>query len=212
VGTYLGLTGAQLNARDALDLGLADRFIPRDRRAVLLAALTEADYGDRSLAALRAGVQTALDEHEDRRAAPAGQVWPHLDHIQTLVGRVDAATAVSRILRDSDDDSWLAANRARLEVGCPMSAELVWRMLERHAHSGLADAFRDELGLSVQCCRQGDFVEGVRALLVEKDKSPRWQHASVAEVPQADIQALMTPLWPSESHPLRDLGVGHRVG
>jgi len=212
VGAYLGLTGAQLNARDALDLGLADRFIPRDRREVLLAALTEADYGDRSLAALRAGVQTALDEHEDRRAAPAGQVWPHLDHIQTLVGRVDAATAVSRILRDSDDDSWLAANRARLEVGCPMSAELVWRMLERHAHSGLADAFRDELGLSVQCCRQGDFVEGVRALLVEKDKSPRWQHASVAEVPQADIQALMTPLWPSESHPLRDLGVGHRVG
>ena len=212
VGAYLGLTGAQLNARDALDLGLADRFIPRDRRAVLLAALTEADYGDRSLAALRAGGQTALDEHEDRRAAPAGQVWPHLDHIQTLVGRVDAATAVSRILRDSDDDSWLAANRARLEVGCPMSAELVWRMLERHAHSGLADAFRDELGLSVQCCRQGDFVEGVRALLVEKDKSPRWQHASVAEVPQADIQALMTPLWPSESHPLRDLGVGHRVG
>lgn len=212
VGAYLGLTGAQLNARDALDLGLADRFIPRERREALLGALEEADYGDRSLPALRAGVQGVLDHHEDRRAVPSGQVWPHLDHIQALVGRVDAATAVKRILRDTTDDGWLAANRARLEAGCPMSAQLVWRMLERHAHTSLADAFRDELGLSVQCCRQGDFVEGVRALLVDKDKAPRWQHGSVAGVPQADIQALMTPLWSSESHPLRDLGVGHRVG
>ncbi|MDW7746044.1 enoyl-CoA hydratase/isomerase family protein [Halomonas sp.] len=212
VGAYLGLTGAQLNARDALDLGMADRFIPRERREALLGALEEADYGDRSLPALRAGVQGVLDDHEDRRAVPAGQVWSHLDHIQALVGRVDAATAVKRILRDTTDDGWLAANRARLAVGCPMSAQLVWRMLERHAHTSLADAFRDELGLSVQCCRQGDFVEGVRALLVDKDKTPRWQHDSVAGVPQADIQALMTPLWSSESHPLRDLGVGHRVG
>ncbi|CAM3406317.1 enoyl-CoA hydratase/isomerase family protein [Halomonas lysinitropha] len=212
VGAYLGLTGAQLNARDALDLGMADRFIPRERREALLGALVEADYGDRSLPALRAGVQTALDDHEDRRAAPPGQVWPHLDHLQALVGRVDAATAVRRILRDTTDDGWLAANRARLEVGCPMSAQLVWRMLERHAHTSLADAFRDELGLSVQCCRQGDFVEGVRALLVDKDKAPRWQHDSVAGVPHADIQALMTPPWSSESHPLRDLGLGHRVG
>ncbi|MDR9440119.1 MAG: enoyl-CoA hydratase/isomerase family protein [Halomonas sp.] len=212
VGAYLGLTGAQLNARDALDLGLADRFIPRERREALLGALEEADYGDRSLSALRAGVQGVLDGHEDRRAVPAGQVWPHLDHIQALVGRVDAVTAVKRILRDTTDDGWLAANRARLETGCPMSAQLVWRMLERHAHTSLADAFRDELGLSVQCCRQGDFVEGVRALLIDKDKAPRWQHTSVAGVPQADIQALMTPLWSSESHPLRDLGVGHRIG
>ncbi|TDR56600.1 enoyl-CoA hydratase/carnithine racemase [Halomonas ventosae] len=212
VGAYLGLTGAQLNARDALDLGLADRFIPRERREALLGALQEADYGDRSLSALRAGVQGVLDDHEDRGQAPAGQVWPHLDHLQALVGRVDAATAVKRILRDTTDDGWLAANRARLEAGCPMSAQLVWRMLERHAHTSLADAFRDELGLSVQCCRQGDFVEGVRALLVDKDKAPRWQHDSVAGVSQADIQALMTPLWSSESHPLRDLGVGHRVG
>ncbi|WP_280548304.1 enoyl-CoA hydratase/isomerase family protein [Halomonas sp. 11-S5] len=212
VGAYLGLTGAQLNARDALDLGLADRFIPRERREALLGALEEADYSDRSLPALRAGVQAVLDDHEDRRTVPAGQVWPHLDHIQALVGRVDAATAVKRILRDTTDDGWLAANRARLEAGCPMSAQLVWRMIERHAHTSLADAFRDELGLSVQCCRQGDFVEGVRALLVDKDKAPRWQHASVAGVAQADIQALMTPLWSSESHPLRDLGVGHRIG
>ncbi|MEQ6889515.1 enoyl-CoA hydratase/isomerase family protein [Halomonas sp. CS7] len=212
VGAYLGLTGAQLNARDALDLGMADRFIPRERREALLGALQEADYGDRAPRALRAGVQSVLDDHEDREAAPPAQVWPHLDHLQSLVGRVDAACAVKRILRDTTEDAWLAANRARLEAGCPVSAQLVWRMLERHAHTGLADAFREELSLSVQCCREGDFVEGVRALLIDKDKAPRWSHARVAEVPEADIQVLMSTRWSAETHPLRDLGVGHRVG
>lgn len=211
VGTYLGLTGAQLNARDALDLGMADRFVPRECRDALLDGLVQADYGRRDARELRAAVQTALDAVESRDQAPAGQVWPHLDHIQALVGQVDAADAVQRILADDHDDPWLAANRSRLEAGSPLTAQLVWRMLERHRHTGLAEAFRDELNLSVQCCRQGDIAEGVRALLIDKDKSPRWQHADVASVPEADLQALMTPLWTDEEHPLRDLGSGQRI-
>ena len=212
VGAYLGLTGAQLNARDALDLGLADRFIPRERRESLLDALEQADYGDRSVSALRAAVQQALDAQEDRTLAPQGQVMPRLDHLPALVGHVDPATAVARILADDSEDKWLAANRARLETGCPMTAHLVWRMLDRHAHTSLADAFRDELVLSVQCCRQGDFVEGVRALLIDKDKAPQWRHADVASVPEDAIQALFVSPWSDETHPLRDLGLGRRVG
>ncbi|SFU30978.1 enoyl-CoA hydratase/isomerase family protein [Halomonas korlensis] len=206
VGAYLGLTGAQLNARDALDLGLADRFIPRERHEALLDGLAEADYGDRTQRALRAAVQVVLDDQEDRREMPTGQVWPHLDHLQMLVGWVDAATAVRRILDDRREDRWLAANRARLEAGCPLSAHLVWRMLERHAHTSLAEAFRDELNLSVQCCRLGDFAEGVRALLVEKDKAPRWSHVDADSVPEADLDALLAPLWSEATHPLRALG------
>ncbi|MBZ0330516.1 enoyl-CoA hydratase/isomerase family protein [Halomonas sp. ANAO-440] len=211
VGTYLGITGAQLNARDALDLGMADYFVPRERRETLLEALGEADYGARTPRDLRAGVQAAVDAIEERAQAPQAQVWPHLDYIQTLVGQVDAPSAVKQILRDTRDDAWLAANRARLEAGSPLTAHLVWLMLDRHRHTSLADAFRDELNLSVQCCRQGDVAEGVRALLIDKDKNPQWQHADVDSVPQADLDALMVPLWSSEAHPLRDLGTGERV-
>lgn len=206
VGAYLGLTGAQLNGRDALDLGMADRFVPRDSRDALLSALSEADFGDRSPASMRAAVQAVLDRFEDRAAAPAAQVWPLLDHIQALVGRDDPTAAVGRILADTRDSDWLAANRKRLASGCPMTAHLVWRMLERHRHSSLADAFRDELVLSVQCCRQGDLAEGVRALLIDKDMSPSWQHRDVASVPEADIEALLTSPWPAQHHPLADLG------
>ncbi|QOR38699.1 enoyl-CoA hydratase/isomerase family protein [Billgrantia diversa] len=210
VGAYLGLTGAQLNARDALDLGLADHFVPRERRDALLEALGEADYGSHSPRDLEAGVQRVLDELEDRTQAPDAQVWPLVDHLQALCGQVDAPMAVKRILQDDRDHAWLAANRKRLEAGSPLSAHLVWRMLERHRHTSLADAFRDELNLSVQCCRQGDIAEGVRALLIDKDKNPKWLHESADKVPEADLQALLAPLWNEEEHPLSDLGSGKR--
>ncbi|EPC04574.1 hypothetical protein L861_04420 [Litchfieldella anticariensis FP35 = DSM 16096] len=205
VGAYLGLTGAQLNARDALDLGLADRAIPGDSREALLGALEEADYGSRSCKALHAGVHDVLNRFERRDILPAAQVWPHLDHIQALLGCADAASATRRILDDAHDDDWLSANRARLEVGCPLTAQLVWRMLERHRNGSLAEAFREEWTLSVQCCRRGDLVEGVRALLIDKDKAPRWSHTSVSAVPETDVDAMLEPLCPADEHPLRDL-------
>lgn len=209
IGAYLGLTGAQLNARDALDLGLADRFVPRERRDELLAALTEADYGERDIASCRAAVMRELGRFEDRRQAPQGQVWRHRDHIQSLLGCGDVSEAVAHVLADNSDDPWLSANRARLEVGCPMTAHLVWQMLERHCHSSLAEAFREELGLSVQVCYQGDVGEGVRALLIDKDKQPHWSHDAVASVPQADVQALMVSPWGDDNHPLKSLEATH---
>lgn len=205
VGAYLGLTGAQLNARDAIDLGLVDRIVPRESREALLGALEEADYGTRNGRDLHAGVHAALNRFEQREVAPAPQVWPHLDHIQSLLACADVAKATRRILGDTQEDPWLAANRARLETGCPLTAHLVWRMLERHRHGPLANAFRDEWALSVQCCRRGDLVEGVRALLIDKDKTPHWSHSSVAAVPEADVDALLAPLCEPQDHPLRDL-------
>ncbi|MFM9268945.1 enoyl-CoA hydratase/isomerase family protein [Halomonas elongata] len=206
IGAYLGLTGAQLNARDALDLGLGDRFVPRERRDDLLGALAEADYGERAVSTCRSVVMQVLDRFEDRQQAPEGRVWRHRDHLQAMVDRSEVTEAVARLLADDSDDPWLAANRARLETGCPLTAHLVWRMLERHRHGSLADAFRDELALSVQCCHRGDLAEGVRALLIDKDKQPRWSHRDVASVPEADVQALMRSPWDDENHPLRDLG------
>lgn len=200
VGAYLGLTGAQLNARDALDLGLADRLIPHECRQAVIDALVEAD-----LISPHAAVRAVLREFEARDQAPPGNVMPCLDTIQSLVDAADVGGAVARILADDRDDDWLAANRVRLQAGCPMTAHLVWRMLARHRHASLADAFRDELNLSVQCCRHAELAEGVRALLIDKDKRPRWSHADVASVPQRDIEDFLAPLWSSEEHPLRDL-------
>ena len=67
----------------------------------------------------------------------------------------------------------------------------------------LADAFRMEWILSMQCMQHPDFQEGVRAQLVDKDKKPRWQFTSIDSVPPAYIAQHF--LLPSLSNPLDDL-------
>jgi hypothetical protein len=57
-----------------------------------------------------------------------------------------------------------------------------------------------------QCFEQGDFVEGIRALLLDKDNSPRWNPAGLEEVTDASVEDFFRARWLPESHPLADLG------
>ncbi|MCI0508752.1 MULTISPECIES: enoyl-CoA hydratase/isomerase family protein [Chromohalobacter] len=200
VGLYLGVTGAQLNARDALELGLADRVIPREARQDVLDALRNADYRYPQQA-----VRAVLRDVENRALAPRAEVMPRLDHLQTLTDAADITQVVRRIFDDPREDAWLVANRARLAAGCPATAHLVWRMLRRHRHGSLAETFRDELMLSVQCCRHTELAEGIRALLIDKDRAPQWAYTDVASVPEHYIDGFFMPLWDAETHPLADL-------
>ncbi|MHB0774164.1 enoyl-CoA hydratase/isomerase family protein [Halomonas sp. WWR20] len=200
IGLYLGLTGAQFNGRDAVMLGLADRLIPRERRNAVLGALEEADlrYPD-------AGVRQVLAQFEARESMPEGQVMPRIDTLQALTDAGDVVAVVKRILDDTRDDAWLMANRERLAAGCPTTAHLVWRMQKRHRHGRLACALRDELNLSVQCCRHTELAEGVRALLIDKDRNPQWAYPNVASVASSYIDGFFLPLWTSDEHPLEAL-------
>ncbi|MBY5970497.1 enoyl-CoA hydratase/isomerase family protein [Halomonas denitrificans] len=205
VGLYLGLTGASINARDALDLGMADRFVPRERGDELLDALCDCHFAAGHVVDAEALVCEVLARFESPEQAPAAQVWPHLDHLRSLVGKGRVEDAVAAITADHSDDAWLAANRKRLSQGCPLTAHLAWHMLKRHRHSSLADTFRDELVVSVQCNVLGDFAEGVRALLIDKDKSPQWRHRDVSSVPAADLAAMFGAPWGKAPGPLDDL-------
>jgi hypothetical protein len=59
--------------------------------------------------------------------------------------------------------------------------------------------------MSLQCCLHADFPEGVRALLVDKDAAPRWQHAALAEVPPEYVDAHFIPPWGESANPLDNL-------
>jgi hypothetical protein len=70
----------------------------------------------------------------------------------------------------------------------------------------LADCFRLELTLSVRSVLLGEFEEGVRSRLVDKDGNPKWMFNSVSEVDESVIDTLFTSLWSEEEHPLAQLG------
>ena len=83
------------------------------------------------------------------------------------------------------------------------SARLIAEQIRRCKGLSLKAAFQAEALLSTTIIRQPEFAEGVRALLIDKDKNPAWQHASPAEVPQSLIDHHFTAPW--AENPLADL-------
>ena len=202
-GLFLGLTGANINAADALFVGLADRFVPAAKKTEVIAALQQVNWSAASRE--HAGqVSHVLREFEDLAALPVSPVREHYDLIQQLTDGDNCAAIVQNIVSHTTEESWLGKAIATLKKGCPMTAHLVYEQLQRGKKWSLEDVFRNELIMSVQCCLHPDFPEGVRALLVDKDGKPQWQHASVAAVPAAWIEQHFESPWPQ--HPLHSLG------
>ena len=206
-GLFLGLTGAHMNATDALYLKLADHFVASSSKDDVLQGLKEVKWGD-TAALNHQKVTDVLNGIglRDSSQRPAGQVEAHQQLIKKLTQGADIETVVAAIVNDSTDDKWLARARQTLAAGCPMTAHIVWNQLQHGADLSLVDCFRLELTLSVQCAMRGDFAEGIRALLIDKDKQPKWQHASVADVSAQEVDGFFTSPWAADEHPLANLG------
>ena len=204
-GLFLGLTGANINAADALFVGLADRFIPSTQKADLMDALTQAEWQP-NVTTNHAIASYVLRRFESLASLPASQVRAHYDLIQELTDGDSCADIVAGICALETEDSWLGKAVATLKKGCPTTAHLVYQQLQRGKKLSLEGVFQMELVMSLQCCRHPDFVEGVRALLVDKDGQPKWQHDNVAAVPTQWVEAHFASPWQDQPNPLLDLG------
>ena len=92
-----------------------------------------------------------------------------------------------------------------MRQGSPLSAVLVSEQLKLGKERSLKECFMFELGMSVQAGKTGEFQEGVRALLIDKDGSPDWQFKSVGDVPSDTISAFTASRWNDDAHPLANM-------
>ncbi len=187
VGLFLALTGAPLNASDACFAGLGDFVLNHEDHGRLLEGLAAAEWsGQSAVDAVR--LSRLLDVRARNVEPPVSQLAVHLTRINALIGR-DALSDIAPRLRAlaADPDPWLAAAGSAFTKGSPTSAHLAVEMQRRARHLSLADVFRLEYQASVGCCLHPDFAEGVRALLVDKDRTPRWSPASLDDVSEAHV-------------------------
>lgn len=206
-GLFLGLTGASINAADARFIGLADHFLLHERKAALLDKLLAVKWGD-TVALNHQKLSDVLraEEEQCRTQQPLSHIRPHQGEIEALAKCTSLVEVIDGINAMQGDDSWLAKAKSSLAYGSPITAHIVFQLLTLGQSKILADSFRLELGLSVQCGKLGEFAEGVRALLMDKDLKPNWQYKTVSDVPQAVIDELFRSPWDSAAHPLRHLG------
>lgn len=111
---------------------------------------------------------------------------------------------VDQLLALAGRSTWIDRCLGALRSGCPASIGVVHEQIRRSRTLDLASAFRMEMIIATHCATNPDFTEGVRALLIDKDNSPKWRHSSVREMPASYVASHFEAPW--SSNPLADLG------
>jgi enoyl-CoA hydratase/carnithine racemase len=203
LGLFLALSGAPINAADALDLNLADRCLRDDQQAALLDGLQQLNWQEQAVLQLNSLLKAL--EQDAREQLPASQWLPRRAQLDALLDVTDLPAAWQAISQlQNDQDPLLVRAGCTLSAGCPLTAHLIWQQLQRAKHLSLAEVFRMEYTMSLNCCRHPEFAEGVRARLIDKDNQPHWHWPEVKAITPTEIAAHFQPTWDG-AHPLADL-------
>ncbi|WP_133407083.1 enoyl-CoA hydratase/isomerase family protein [Parashewanella tropica] len=203
-GLFLGLTAYQMNAADACYVGLGNHYLNNDDKQVMFDAMATLDWSD-NVARNHLWLDEMLNELSIRSTIAKGEST--LANNQGLIDSLMAGSLDDIIVRANKletDEKWLSRAIGALIAGSPISAQLVYQQTQLDSKLSLADIYRWELIASVNSCAHGDFCEGVRALLIDKDRNPKWKYSSHDEIPASLMEKITTMPW--EIHPLQQLG------
>jgi enoyl-CoA hydratase len=188
--TYIALTGEILGAADVIALGLADSYVPAERLPSLAEAL--ADLPARAGAA---EVSAAIAKFTD--APPASAIAPVADAIDRLF----AFETIGEILQalDNEGTAFSQKTAATLHTKSPVSLNVTLRLLRLGRQTKTLEACLErEFAATRAVLASHDFYEGVRAAVIDKDRNPRWNPASLDAVKESDI----APYFPPSAHSL----------
>ncbi|WP_338414070.1 enoyl-CoA hydratase/isomerase family protein [uncultured Sphaerotilus sp.] len=200
VGEYLAMTGETLGAAEAIEVGLADVHVRAADLPVLLARLAAAELA--SGEAVRACVDAvASPPGASSMAARRDAIDLHFSQ-PTLAGIADSLAA--------EASEFARHTLAALHKRSPLMLAVTLSQTRRARTMTLAEDLRMERDLVRHCfhLRPGtasETVEGIRALVIDKDHQPRWNPAHGADVTEAMVAAFFVSPWPAHVHPLRAL-------
>jgi enoyl-CoA hydratase len=179
LGEYLGTTGRRMGPADAILAGFADYYIPEAEWPKLIAA-----------------IETSGDPIEiDRctRQAPEGKLAKMQDSIDACFAG-ETAGDILRALRHDGSDFARSAQEA-LSRQCPLSVACCVEIIHRVRGSDRIErALDQEFRFVWHAAEEHDFIEGIRAAIIDKDRKPRWRHAAIDEVSATEVSRMLMPL------------------
>ncbi len=178
-GEYLGATGARMNAADAIYAGFADAYLPEAEWPGLIADLETS--GDAEKVARRAV------------EAPAGALaglQPEIDRGFSGESLADILDALGSMDSDFARDSVRTLKR-NSPLSCAVTIEMTRRM---RGKTSIRDALELEYRYTFRAMQHGDFLEGVRAQIIDKDRNPHWRHQAIGDLSAEDVSQMLAPL------------------
>lgn len=180
-GLWLALTGARIKAADCELLGIATDFVASDRIEALKAAIL----------ADPAAIETLLVEYEgDAGRPPFAQ---HQDQVDRLFGKASVEEIVAAL--EAEGSEWAKAQLEVLAAKSPQTLKVAFRQLQLGGQARtFAENMRMEYRIGARVVQMADFIEGVRAVIVDKDNQPRWNPPTLSGVSEQMLDTIFAPL------------------
>lgn len=176
LGECLGLTATRMGPGDAIHAGFADHYVPEGDWPALIAAIC-------------ASGRVEIPTH-DAPPAPLAQQAAEID-------RVFAGSDLSQIMDRAQSLPWGKA----LNRNAPLAMAACLRILEAvRAEDTIEAALRHEFRYTYRSMEHGDFLEGIRAAIIDKDRAPKWRYTTVADLPQDAVDQITAPLEEQRLH------------
>ncbi|MCB0343175.1 MAG: enoyl-CoA hydratase/isomerase family protein [Bdellovibrionales bacterium] len=185
VGLFLGLTGYRLGPEDAMALGLSDYYLKDEWKRKVLADITRLPWvGERGHDV------SLLDDYlngvQRQRPAPSSSFVKELPAVMDLVD-YKHVLEFDKAFSELKKSERLTAAYENYTRGCPLSKAITFRQLKTEPFPTLREAFLKEWHMAITSCENSNFVEGVRALLIDKDNQPNWIPADLSEVTEDQV-------------------------
>lgn len=198
IGSYLGLTGEVIQAADAIYANLADVYIPTAQIPALMDLIahhTEAD--------LRVAIRKFSAQFEHDITLNDSQLARH----RAAIDQHFTDNSLHKICASlANDETEFAVNTLNtMNKRSPLLMAVTLEQLRRCQSKSVAECLRLERTMVRHCFKHGEVLEGVRALVVDKDNMPKWSPTTVAEVTQEMIDDFFVEVWPNYAHPLAHL-------
>ncbi len=181
-GLYLGLTGRTIGRADAFALGLVSHCIPAERFEEITEGLADAWPIDPLL--------------DDRHVDPGESEL--LRHALTISGCFSAPSVgeiFSRLKAVTGSEAdWARGVLEDLAQRSPLSLEVSWRHIREARNCSIRETLIKDYRLACRFLEADDFAEGVRAMLVDKDKSPKWSPENLDDIDPNEVDRYFAPL------------------
>ncbi|CAM6087045.1 unnamed protein product [Calypogeia fissa] len=209
LGSYLALTGARVkNPADALYVGLATHYVPSANLPALREALLQGDLSNDAHQKVEEVLSTysQIPEGESKLKALLPSITACFGSSKSVI---DSVEALKKEEQSSDPGvaEWAKGALEGLRNGAPFSLCVTQMHYAQVAAAAsvpsdplakVEGVMRTEYILGVKTSTRNDFLEGVRALLIDKDKKPQWQPVALEDVNSEEIKEVFSPL---EGHP-----------
>jgi enoyl-CoA hydratase/carnithine racemase len=205
LGVYLGVTGIQARAADALYAGLADWCLPRDLLAEFDHRLDGLEWKNQPKETLHHLLATLASNK--LLGAELKTLRPAIDEYFALPDIASIRAALLREIRPAYQD-WAEDTVKLIDSRSPLAMAVSLELIRRGRTLPLANCFELELHLVRQWFAKGDILEGVRALIIDKDKNPHWQLPSVDSVAHSQVLEFFAQ---QASSDVKQSSLDHRV-